>query len=107
MPVKPLKSVVALTIFALLAGCGGNGLGQLIGVWSSEDETLTVFKDGKMSVTGDYSSCAGTAKRDSHGYRMDFDCGVKKGIATAKLKDRQTLQVTIGDKTTMFRKRQS
>lgn len=106
MPPKPLALTALVLALPLFAGCGGGGTADLTGTWSSDDMTLTVFKDAKFSLTFKTGgSCAGTAKRQGDAYELPLDCGVGKDIITAKLKDHNTLAIADNDGTGELKRR--
>lgn len=99
---KITAGALLCTVFAL-TGCSG-GAGDLVGTWKGHDDddhevSIQIFDDGKASINADGSSCQGKVDTDSEPYKLSYDCGVSKGIATLKLAGDGKLQLTEDDET--------
>jgi hypothetical protein len=103
MPLTRKAAAAGLLCATLaLAGCSG-GAGDLVGTWSGHDsddthDTLQIFDNGDANLkSGDEGSCQGKVDTDSEPYKLKFDCGIMKGIATLKLSgDGKSLDVSVG-----------
>ena len=111
MPIVTKLAAAGLLCAGLaLTGCSG-GASDLAGTWKGTDsngthDTLQLVDDGTASITsGDEGSCKGKLDTDSEPYKLSFDCGIAKGVATVKQSGDNKLDLTLtGEETEVFTK---